>query len=200
MPKSYFRVDLFGEDRAHEAFITALLHRLGLDEQMTLDIRPVMTRGGAGRALTELRAFQTFFAIGQTSGTPDILVVVIDANGSGYASRRAEVEAQLDPGVFPRWAIGCPDPHIERWYCCDPPSFRSVVGAIPTPQLHVSWKNVLAEAVMRGHVTSLDDGIDLAPDLVDAMDLHRARSHDPSFNAFVDELVGALRLARLAVP
>jgi len=190
------RVDLFGEDRAHEAFGAALVRRLGAEEGVRPDLRAVSSRGGLGRALMELQAYQRPFARGLASGTPDVLAVLIDANTVGVAARRREIEAMIDATVIPRSVIGCPDPHVERWYCADASSFARVVGAspvAPTGNDRSGWKRALAQAVEAGEVVSLDDGIDLAPELVEAMDLGRAGRSEPSLGAFVDDLRRAIR-------
>lgn len=119
-------VDLFAEDRAHEAFVGALVRRLlrEADQRATLHVRSVL--GGHGRALAELRAFQKAIQ-GRQPGleASDILVIARDANCSSFAKARQGIVRCVDPNVFPVVAIACPDPHIERWFLADPVTFST---------------------------------------------------------------------------
>ena len=51
-------VDLFVEDRAHEAFLDALIQRLLSEESQEAKIRLRSPLGGHGKMLTELKANQ----------------------------------------------------------------------------------------------------------------------------------------------
>lgn len=60
------------------------------------------------------------------------------------------------------------------------------------------YKQRLADSVDAGTVTSLAGGIDLAPELVGAMDLFRAGKSDPSLRHFIESLRSCLRDATRA--
>lgn len=69
------KVDLFGEDRAHEAFLNALIRRLVKEDGTEMSIRHRSPLGGHGKMLTELEAFQKIIRGRQLGiGVPDILV------------------------------------------------------------------------------------------------------------------------------
>jgi hypothetical protein len=122
-------VCLFCEDSAHESCARALINRAAAELGIAVSIRIGAARFGIPRLRQELRAFQTMVA--RSGGTPDILVVMIDANAAGPNSRRREVEALIDNAVVPRTVIGTPDPWVERWLLADPESFTSLFDQQP---------------------------------------------------------------------
>lgn len=119
-------VDLYCEDSGHEQFTRALLKRLAGELDLKLSINTVSGRGGHGQALTEFKAWQRAVTSGRgiNHQIPDLLVLLIDANSAGWAQVYGEIKQAIDPAVFPRYAIGCPDPHIERWCLADPQSVK----------------------------------------------------------------------------
>jgi len=123
-------LDLFCEDRGHELFVTALLRRLAREVGSWLNIRTRNARGGHGRAVAEFKAWQRLMRQEFTS-SPDVMVLVIDGNCQGWGEAHAALRKEVDETIFSRYAIGCPDPHIERWCIADPESFKEVVGADP---------------------------------------------------------------------
>lgn len=193
---SRVRVDLFCEDLGHEQFCRALISRLARQEGVGLSLSVQSGRGGAGRALQELKAWQRAARKLAPEG-PDLLVVVLDANCEGWNAARNAVAKTVDASIFPRSVVGCPDPHIERWCIADPPTFRTVVGgdapADPGKCEKNLYKRLLREAIERAGQVVLGDGMEFAPDLVEAMDLYRAARAQQSLRNFVDELTGALR-------
>jgi len=198
MADGILRVDLFVEDSAHEGFGLALIERLGREEGLRVAVVTRSGRGGKARALGELRAFQKGLHAGHlTARVPEIMAVMIDANDIGWHARRSEVENEIDGEVFPRSVIGCPDPYVERWLLADEPSFSSVVGAAPRrlggAPSQEDYKRVLDDALSRGSVVALGGIPDLAPDLIDSMDLFRAGRNCPSLKDFMDGLRAALR-------
>ena len=195
------RVDLFVEDRAHEAFVEALVRRVLREAGQETTVHSRSALGGHGRALTELEAFQKAVR-GRQPGlnVPDVLIVVRDANCSTFSEIRKEIADRVDPSVFPAVAIACPDPHIERWFLADPASFRAVVGADPrlgprkcTRDL---YKRKLVEAVRRGGNPITLGGIEFALDLVEAMDFFRAGKNEPSLRHFIDDVRQATALVK----
>ena len=98
----------------------------------------------------------------------------------------------------PRTVIACPEPHIERWYLADPESFRTVVGFRPNPGRKKCdrgrYKQMLAQAVVKGGFPPTLGGVEFAPDIVDAMDLYRAGRAEHSLKDFQTRLTQLLRL------
>jgi len=191
-------VDIFVEDRAHEAFLVPLLRRIAREEKVVVTPRVRSGRGGHGRAVEEFRLYQTLVEKGAASAThPDLLIVGIDGNCTTVAKKRAEIQRAAKAAFLDRLVVACPDPHVERWYLADPDSFQSVVGQRPTVGRKKCardyYKDALAKAVRQaGHPPTLG-GIEFARDIVGSMDWYRAGRNDRSFGAFLDDLRGGLR-------
>lgn len=190
---------LYCEDSGHEQFARALLGRVASELSLRVDIRTSSGRGGHGLALTEFRAWQR--AIAGAGGIhfeiPDLLVLMIDANCKGYATVRRDLESAIDNGIFPHCAIGCPDPHIERWCLADPQALQEVLGvagpADPGKCERHLYKNLLRQTILNAGQPILTTAMEYAPDLVAAMDLFRAGRNQPSLKHFVDEVRSALQ-------
>jgi hypothetical protein len=197
---SRLSVDVFVEDRAHEAFVVALL-RIAAEEQVQVSPQVRSARGGHPRAMAELKLYQDLVAKGVAgSGYPDLLIVAVDANCSTFARARQAIVDATRPPLSDRLVVASPDPHVERWYLADPESFRAVVGARPAAGkkkcVRDHYKRLLASAVLEaGHPATLG-GIEFAPELVDGMDLYRAASRDHSLKAFLSDLRNRLRVLR----
>lgn len=193
-------VHLFAEDRAHEEFLRALLTRLARQEKREIELRVYAARGGHGRALAELAAYQSIYLKGASQEPlPDLVFVAIDANCQRFAQARQAVAAVLKPPFEDRAVIACPDPHIECWYLADPESFAQVVGRQPQPSRKKCerdrYKSILDKAIRdAGHPPTLG-GIEFARELVEAMDFFRAGKADSSLKHFLDESVKRLRQA-----
>ncbi len=193
-------VDLFVEDRAHEEFLKPLISRIASEEGIQVSTRVRSARGGHARAIQELKLYGKLLeknALGEEH--PDMLIVAIDGNCTTFAKKRTEIQTTVRVPSFDRLVVACPDPHVERWYLADPNSFQSVVGQRPIVSrekcMRDYYKKALTRAVREaGHPVTLG-GIEFAPELVAAMDLHRAGRTDHSLRAFVDELRAKLRQA-----
>lgn len=191
-------LDLFCEDAGHEVFARALVHRLAREcgaPSPTLSARS--TRGGHGRALTELRSWQR--TLGDSNVPGDGLVVLIDANGAGWNTMRSEVLAAIDTSRFARVVVGCPDPHVEAWCAADPSALGHLLGtpppARPTSPGRHAYKRWLREALESAGELVLNDPMDIAYELVPMVDLYRAGRADPSLRSLCDGLRDALRPA-----
>src|SRR5438093_8399554 len=90
-------LDLFLEDRAHEQFLVPLVQRIAREEKIPFSERVRSARGGHGRALSELRLYQTLVTKGFTS-RPDLLIVGIDGNCKTFAKARRALEGE---GLLP---------------------------------------------------------------------------------------------------
>jgi len=194
-------VDLFAEDRAHEAFLDALIRRLFSEMGMKTVIRHRSPLGGHGKMLTELEVFQKIIGGGQLGiAAPDILVVARDANCQRFTQARQAVYGLIDQRVFPAFAIACPDPHIERWFLADPVSFHQVIGVQSRPGRRKCkrdlYKRKLAEAIRKGGHPPTLGGIEFAAELVGAMDLYRGGRNEPSLQHFIDDFHQAAILVR----
>jgi hypothetical protein len=193
------RVDLFAEDKAHEALLEPLIRRLARDSDLEVIVSLRSPLGGYGRMLLELGVFQKAVRSGQPGlQVPDILVIGRDTNCEAFTRARQTVRNHIDHEVFPSFAVACPEPHIERWFLADPVSFQEVVGADPRPGRRKCqrdlYKERLADAIRRGGNPATLGGIEFATDLVKAMDLYRAARAEPSLRHFINELRQAFAL------
>jgi len=194
-------VDIFVEDRAHEAFLVPMLLRIAQDEKVVVMPRVRSGRGGHARAVTELKLYQDLVQKGAAGTTnPDLLIAGIDGNCSTFAQAKKAIVAATHAPFSDRLVVACPDPHVERWYLADPESFKDVVGHRPTIAkkkcVRDYYKHALAKLVSKaGHPATLG-GIEFAQELVERMDLYRAGKNERSLKAFVDDLRGRLRTLR----
>lgn len=190
---SVVTIDVFVEDRAHEALLVPLVERIAGEEGLAVRVKVRSGRGGHPRAMRELKLYQRLVRSGtEGATTPDVLVVAIDGNCSSFAAKRQEIASAVQEPFSPRLVVAAPDPHVERWYLADPAAFREVVGHHPglTTQKcgRDYYKHLLAKAIRdAGHPPTLG-GVEFAADLVDQMDLYRAGKNDASLKAFVDDL------------
>jgi hypothetical protein len=201
------RIDLYCEDSGHEQFSRALIHRLARDLKLPRpDIRTASGLGGHGRALKEFRLWQRAAVAGEGIGheAPDLLVLLIDSNCSGWSQSRRHLEEAIDQRLFPRYAIGCPDPHVERWCLADPGAVQQVLGTSPPPDPGKCernfYKTLLRKTIREAGQPILTTEMEYAPDLVDAMDLFRAGKNQASLRHFVDELRSGLQTALKVTP
>ncbi len=183
-------VAIFCEDVAHERLLEALLRRLAREAARAVTIRTAAARGGHGRAIEELRAFQ------KAGPGADLVVVGIDANCTGWNQARGRVASEVDPIRFPRRAIACPDPHVERWYLADPESLKQTLGVRVTSTKRKCardfYKRRLVEALAKaGHPVTLG-GAEFASEIVEAMHFYRAGKNEPSLKHFLDAARQAL--------
>lgn len=194
-------VDIFAEDRAHEAFFVPLLERLAAEEKVSITHKVRSARGGHGRAQSELELYQRAVTKGVAGMTlPDLLVVGIDANCFAFGRARKGIQDAMKEPFSARLVVACPDPHVERWYLADPESFKQVVGHRPTIARKKCVRDYYKEALTRtirqaGHLATLG-GIEFAQELVAGMDLYRASKNDRSLKAFLDDLRSRLRMLR----
>jgi hypothetical protein len=183
---------LFCEDRGHELFASAITHRLAEEAGITVDIRVISASRGKGMAISQLRGWQRLFERGLTVGKPDLLAVIIDGNCIGYQAKHREIEQLIQTHVFPRYVIGCPDPHVERWCFADAGAFEQVVGSAPPRDPGKCergvYKKLLRDSLLKSGQVFLTGEMEVAPDIVRAADLYRAGKAQPSLGAFVDGL------------
>jgi hypothetical protein len=194
-------VDIFVEDRAHEAFLVPMLHRIAREEEVVVSSRVRSSLGGHGRAIAELKLYQQVVDTGLPGvAAPDLLLVGIDGNCLTFAKAKKAIEGATHAPFSGRLVAAFPDPHVERWYVADPESFKEVVGLRPTIAkkkcVRDYYKRALAKLVSRaGHPATLG-GMEFAQELVERMDLYRAGKDARSLKVFVEELRGRLRTLR----
>jgi hypothetical protein len=195
MAKS-LQIDLFCEDRGHERFVYPLLQRIVAECGVQVEIDTQTARGGAAKAKSELRAYQRALLRQLREPVPDLLVVVIDGNCTTWSTMRSEVRSTVDDELFPHCVVGCPDPHVERWCFADPRGFASAVGVQaprdPDKCDRAAYKYLLGQAIADAGQLVLADSMDIAPDIVKKMDLHRAGRNQASLGAFLSDLRSAV--------
>ena len=194
---SHVTVDLFVEDRAHEAFVGALVRRIAREEMIEATVRIRSARGGHGRALQELRLYQTLIEKRVFDVPPDLIVAAIDGNCATFRRKRTEIENATRAVFEDRLVAACPGPHVERWFLADPDSFHEIVGHRPSVGRRKCernhYKRLLADAIRHGNHPPTLGGIEFATELADAMDLYRAGKEDSSLRTFVEDLRAKLR-------
>lgn len=184
-------VELFCEDAGHEAFARALLQRLATEAALPAPtVNPRAARGGHGRAISELVSWQRTLSRGAASC--DILLVIIDGNGMGWAGQHRAVREAVDQARFSDVVVAIPDPHVEAWAASDPDALRQATGAVPppAPQRPDRWayKRWLRDALEQAGAVVLTDPMEISADVVPAMDLFHAGKQSPSLGRAVEEL------------
>jgi hypothetical protein len=188
---SELTIDLFAEDHAHEGFLKALIGRLAVETGREIIVRVRAARGGHGRALDELDDYRRRIEKAAIPA-PDLFVIAIDANCKPLNEARRAIEKSVLGPLQGKTAIACPDPHIERWFMADPPSFYQVVGSQPTVGRQKCGRGVYKALLIKairdaGHIPTLG-GIEFAQELVEAMDLYRAAKNDRSLGMFIEDM------------
>ena len=187
---------LFGEDYGHEAVLVPLIKRLADEQGADIRVTALSCRHGHGRAVGELADFLRDVATG-LAGLPDLIVVAIDANCNGLNAQAAEIAARVPAGLRDMVVCAVPDPHIERWLLLDSQAFKTVLGrGCRAPSMKCErdrYKRLLREAVSEAGVTPLLGGLEYAEDIVEALDLARARRADQAFDRTVTSVEAVLR-------
>jgi predicted ATPase len=182
-------IDLFCEGSSDESFVRALVGHLAGASQ--LDIRVRSGRGGASRAISELKVWQQLLASG-VEPPGDALVVLIDGDGANWSDRRNAIQQVIKRDLFPRVIIGCPDPEVEAWYAADPEALRRLLGVdlpslprVPGVHTYKGWLHAALDAAGRS-ASGLSTSI--ASELVSRMDFSMAGKNQPSLGAFITDL------------
>lgn len=193
-------LDLFCEDSGHEVFVTNLVRVIA--RSLTVPeplLKPISARGGHGKAISELKTWQRGLLKGSlTRG--DALIVLIDANSTGWRAMDREIRAAIDASLYPHVLVGCPDPHVEVWCAADPAAFQGLFSA-PVPPAparggRLIYKQWLRQALEEAGNMVLGDPIDISLDLLPEMDLNRACRNDASLNHLVGDLRALLQRTR----
>lgn len=187
-------IELFCEDSGHELFARALVSRHATEAGVRIHVAVRSARGGHGRASSELATWLR----APLRPDSDLLIVLIDANGTGWNERRGEILKVLREASPPLIVIGCPEPHIEAWLLSSPQSFSGSVGITwdGVAPRDGNWKRLLDALVADSGVPVLGSPMQLAFDIVPKLDLYDAGKRSPSLKHFIDELRGALARVR----
>lgn len=149
-------------------------------------------RRGHGQVVRELKEYLR--DLKRQGNPPDLLVIGTDANCRGLSERTREVPVTDSPVPT---ALAIPDPHIEHWLLLDGAAFKSALGhGCQAPDRKCArdrYKQALINAILEADITPSLGGIEFAEDIIQAMDLDRAASADPSLRRFPDSLRSALR-------
>jgi hypothetical protein len=169
-------LDLFCEDSGHEVFITNLVRVIARSLAVTEPlVKPIAARGGHGKAISELKAWQRGLRSGSLVRGDALLV-----------------RAAIDSSLYPQVLIGCPDPHVEVWCAADPAAFHSqfsvAVPPAPSRSGRLVYKQWLRTALEQAGVVVLGDPMDISLDLLPAMDLNRACRNDDSLQHLVSSV------------
>ena len=193
-------VDIWCEDLGHESVVTTLVGRVIREfdlDRVRIEVKN--GQGGSSRVIAEFRSWQRAILRGGLGARPDVLIMIVDANSHGYAARKNELRKAVLHDLFPHVVIGCPDPHVESWLLLDPKAFASVTGSPPVatrPRGGEDPKGLFHACVAESGVHVLTGPMELAPDLIEAMDLDMACRQDHSLAVFIQELRAALKLLR----
>ena len=190
------RINLFVEDEAHEVFLTALVQRFANDYNITISIKASSVRRGHGKVIAELRQYQQNLQHSR-EGLPDLIVVGIDSNCTGFLEREREINQVVSD--FTDLVIhAVPEPHIERWLLLDSEAFKTVFGkgcpALDQKCERDRYKRFLLEAIRNAGVIPILGGIEHTTDLVNAMNLQRVARIDKSLERFLRALQRQFRI------
>jgi len=193
------QVCLFGEDVGHERLLLALVRRVAQEEGVAVRVVTGSAAGGHGRVVSELKLYQR--AIVATSGSPDLLVVAVDANCEGWSQAKDKLEKEIDHTTVPCHALAVPDPHIERWYMADPDALWKALEVNVVPQRRKCdrgiYKKTLTDALVAGGYPVTLGGAEFAEDIVEHMDLFKAGKSEPSLKHFLEEVRALLKAWKL---
>ena len=186
-------IALFVEDFAHQEVIGALVQRLADEYSIDVQFNWRSAVRGHGRVVRELRDYLRDLR-GQGSPLPDLIIVATDANCRGLNERKKEMDQTTTPAPM---ILAIPDPHIERWLLLDSAAFKTAVGrGCDAPDRKCDrdlYKRRLAAAIHAAGIMPSLGGIEFAEDIVQSMDINRAKRADRSFQRFVDPLVNVFQ-------
>jgi Domain of unknown function (DUF4276) len=186
-----YNLRLFAEDDAQEQFVGTLVKRIAREHDAPVDLRVRSARGGFGKALDELGRFADDCRRG-IEAIPDMLVVAVDGNCTGFNDRRDQVVRSAGEALADRLIVAIPDPHIERWFLLDGAAFRTVLGhgcQAPDHKCEKDrYKDLLIQAVQDAGIQPLLRGIEYAEALANEINLLRAAAADLGFKKFVESL------------
>jgi hypothetical protein len=189
------KIAVFGEDTAHESFLTALLNRLAHEYGIAIEIKVFSATGGITKVHYEFKKFLKDLDAGKIDH-PDLVVLATDSNCNGYLKRKQELEGVS--GTFPSLkddvSYAIPDPHIERWLLSDPAAFKSVFGkgceSLPVVKCKKDdYKQMLMREVQKAAGTKPPlGGIEYTQEIVENLNLAFVEKQEPSFEKLFKDL------------
>ncbi len=183
-------VNLFVEDRGHQAFLEALLNRFENQYGIRVKIEYGNGRGGHGKVVSELKKY-IYSLQSNRESMPDLLIVATDGNCKGYSGRKQEID-NAAKGFSGRIIYAIPDPHIERWLLLDSVAFKLVLGkgcSAPVQKCERTlYKRLLLEAMRKTGVNPPLGGIEYTEDLVHAMNLEYLERTEASLGKLLKAL------------
>ena len=193
------KIGLFLEDIAQQLFITCLIRKVVAavsDNADAVEFAARNASGGIPKMQGELRRYVHDYL---QSGLSDYDLVVIsqDTDCAGVPATKTRVSDIVTEGYAGPLVIAAPDPCIEAWYLADQAAIRTVAQAASTPPLPRGCDcNALKAQIhglfREGGVNSPLGGAERAEEIVEAMDINRARQNAPSLNIFVSDLMAAI--------
>ena len=122
----------------------------------------------------------------------DLVIAAQDTDCRGVPETKNTLLQYAD-GYQRPIVIAAPDPCIEAWYLADQQAIRSVAQAGSTPPVPAgcdcaSLKTQLRGLFREGGAVALLGGAEYADEIVQAMDLVRARRNVASLNIFCNDL------------
>ena len=182
-------IALFVEDEGHQAVIGALVQRLAGEYNILVHLDWRSAVRGHGRVVQELHNYLRDMR-GQGDPFPDLIIVATDANCKKWKERVKELGNQNAPAPM---IFAVPNPHIERWLLLDSAAFKAVFGkGCDAPDQKCErdlYKQRLIKAIRDTGIMPSLSGIQYARDIVQHMDIDRAKRADRSFQRFVDDLL-----------
>ncbi|MGM0578842.1 MAG: hypothetical protein ACQEXJ_24175 [Myxococcota bacterium] len=191
-------VELYCEDSGHQALCSALTRRIASDEGVPIRLTVMAGRGGKGRAIREFKKWQQSRRNSRVF-TPDLGIIVIDANSAGPREKKRELESIVQADLWAHLAIGTPASHVERWMLYgDPDAFARVVGSPPPPDPgkrdRNGYKSLLRQTVEDAGVFVLIGPMEeLSPEAAQEMDLYKASRNLPDLGALIQDVRKAFR-------
>lgn len=189
-------ITVFCEDTAQESLIQALLEKLGRELSVNVEVNPFNISSGShgkGDTINDLKQYIKIVSRNYSGvSTPDLLVICVDSNCEGYLKTYNDVKIIINEELVPHCAIGCPEPHVEKWYLNDLDAYHSVVGHRPSVQQAKCekgyYKQILRSSIRKASQPVTSTIEEFADEIIKAMDLFRAGKNDSSFKHFVEEI------------
>lgn len=191
-------IGLFVEDTAHQVVIGELVQRIANDHSIPVKLIWLNAEGGHGNVVSTFHDYLRDLA---RQGQPllDLIIVATDANCSGLNERIREITriSNMVNTPIPPIVPAIPDPHIERWLLLDGAAFSRLFGTgCDAPDQKCdrrAYKSRLIQALRNSGINTRLSGIEYAQDLVQEMDLDRAKRSDRSLQLFLDNLANQFR-------
>lgn len=198
-----YRVALFLEDAAHEAFVVPLCRRIIKEEGyhvQEIEFLPLKFRGGDA-----IGSFKRFLKDARKNPALrfDLIVVGRDANCKGFVERRDGILRVAQKYGAENVITAIPDPHVERWFMIDMNALRqgsglNIAGEVPTYKCNKDrYKKLLREAFEQAGVKPPLGGAEYGPLIVEKLDLYAACRLDTGLNKFVEDFRSWLKQLRL---